>query len=168
MEIKDDTPEVFDVFFRFLYSGKIFTMKDGDLTVSDQGNTDKEWPRLRDCWIMGEKLLSNSFKDAITDALIEKVSTDSKYPLSIHEGIFLESGGQVGMRKLLVDLATWYWTAESISRSNGQGTEFFFQVALAMKKLRPTDLTGKAPFEKEDTCIYHDHGESSACYKTMF
>jgi hypothetical protein len=34
--------------------------------------------------------------------------------------------------------------------------------------LRLLGLRGEVPYKNEDTCIYHDHGNKTPCYRTMF
>ena len=68
----DDSPEYFDIFARFLYDGKIHSTKAGDRAIICR---DEEWLRLAESWILGDKLLSTTFKDAVMDALSQKLIT---------------------------------------------------------------------------------------------
>jgi hypothetical protein len=82
---EDDEPEVFEIFYHFLHTGQIFSDKNSDYAAYDDGSsTDAEWKRLVDCWIMGNKSLSTSFKDATADAFVAKVEAESRVPTSLH------------------------------------------------------------------------------------
>lgn len=168
--LADDDPEAFEVFFQFTYIGKIYTIKDGDYKQSPREDIDKEWSRLQRCWSLGEKLLAPSFKDAITDTLISKLREKDHCPTNMHQPVYTESAGPCGMRKLLVDIAVWKWTNFTMSsrEQDNKSAQFFFDVAIEMNKIKRTGLSGPAPFEKGETYRYHDHGDASACYKTMF
>lgn len=172
VEMPEDDPDIFEVFSQFLYSGgKIYTIQDGDQKRGANGTTrDNEWNRLRDCWILGEKMLSSSFKDATTDALIEKIITTKRRPVAIHHGVYDNSAGARGMKKLLVDVAAWKWTTEAMASQTevSKYPHFFFEVAVAMKQKQDSS-TLLAPFERNTFCHYHDHRDAgSQCYKRMF
>lgn len=170
LHLKEDDPDVFEIFYGFIYRGKIYSTKDGDIT-SDPIK-DHEWDRLIDCWVLGEKLLSTSFKDAITDTMIEKSTASKVSAPRMQAKAYSCSVGPCGLRKLLVDMAAWRWGADSLSTANQQdnNSSFFYEVAVAMKSLLTTGMspTTAAPFEKPHTCTYHDHGTSLLCYKKMF
>jgi hypothetical protein len=46
--------------------------------------------------------------------------------------------------------------------------QFFFDLAVAMNQVKKEGIRGVPPFSKENTCLYHDHGDNSPCYKTVF
>ena len=170
-----DEPEIFSIFCRFLYTGQIFSIKDGDYKMTPvpeapNRHRDAEWGRLPDAWILGEKLLSTSFKDATVDAIIAKVVDRNAWPTAMQEDIYPKSSGSSKIRKLLVDIAAWEWTEDSMSRRE-QGQEwaqFYFDLSTTLIKINREGTKREAPYKGEDTCIYHEHGEEQPCYKTMF
>lgn len=169
--LETDDPEIFEVFRQFLYSGNIFSIKDGDLAESTGGSKkqdDQEWLRLGQCWILGDKLISTSFKDAVTDALIIKMRDSNYHPTQLYRAIYRESAGPCGMRKLMADIAAYEWDQETLSKCDRSSdlAEFFYDVMLA-QKAKEDDEDSVAPVETGNTCDYHDHGDLP-CYKTMF
>ena len=172
MIMEEDASRVFDVFVRFIYLGKLFTMKTGERSESPDGfaGSDQEWARLEKCWVLGEKLLSPSFKDAVTDAAIAKCHESKQWPVDIHQVVYRSSAGPCGMRRLLVDIAVWKWSDCTMSSrpQHVDYMQFFFDVAVAMNQLKHNGVKGAPPFSKVDACFYHDHGDDTPCYKTMF
>ena len=175
--LEDDLAEAFDTFLKFLYSGKIFSIKDGDSTrhPGETYSHDKEWERLAYCWMLGEKLLSSSFKDAITDTIIckmqdTKMQDTRSWPLDLHGTVYQGSAGDRGLRRLLVDVAVWEWSDSNIYDvvKKNNAPQFVGDLAIALSKFRKAGLHGDAPFSKKDTCLYHDHGDATPCYKTTF
>ena len=177
MSLEEDNPESFEIFYNFLYTGQIFSAKEGDYrrspdtSVSPPIHYDSEWSRLYESWSLGQKLLSTTFKDAITDALPLKMVDARNWPLRMHETIYPCSSSTFAIRRLLVDVAIWKWTPEHMECSGVKesSAQFFFDVASAMKKLRVSGDKGDAPFQGQNICFYHEHeAQGMPCYKTMF
>ena len=175
INLVDHDREGFEIFYQFLYTGHIFSSKDGDYQkIKDNPthtHTDTEWSRLRDAWVLGGKLMSTSFKDAIVDALISKINTTNRFPTTLHEDIYPKSTKQSRMRKLLVELTIWSWHPGDLTTRifRVDSAEFFFDLVVAMASIKQTDRQGESPYKGEDTCLYHEHeAEGKVCYKTMF
>ena len=169
----EHSPETFEIFYNFIYTGHIYTSQDGDCAQGQPPaarTIDSEWLRLSQAWILGEKLCSVSFRDSVVDAVIHKIVSGPRYALGIHGMIYPNAPTQRGMKKLCVDVAVWLWSNEGIAtnRKDANQIDFWFDVAVAMNKTKWTGLEGTAPFRAESTCGYHDHGEDGQCYKTMF
>lgn len=62
-------------FIRFAYSGRLYLLAD-----SQTADIDVEWDRLRHCWSVGNMLKSMTFKDAVADAICEKIADTRKFP----------------------------------------------------------------------------------------
>ena len=172
VKMEEDDPEAFEVFNHFVYVGKIFTMKESDLSYDAEKNhsTDHEWDRLMRCWMLGDKLQSTTFKDAITDATtIKKLATRIQL-VGVQAQIYENSAGLCGMRKLVVDFAVWEWDQKTISTylSHTHPAQLLYDLAVALNKARISGIQGSAPFKQANTCYYHDHGDDSPCYKTLF
>lgn len=83
--LPDEDPAHFEIFAGFLYTGQVFSSKDGDFKPANPPATlaaDFEYMRLLQSWVLGEKLLSTSLKDACTDAFIAKISETKAHPMS--------------------------------------------------------------------------------------
>ena len=107
VELRDDDPEDFEVFRQFAYTGRIFTVKDGDRMNLD--DDDPERGRLSDCWELGIRLASPLFKDAIADAMIAKMLASGFHPTDLAQDVYASSPGLCGMRRLIVDIAAYKW-----------------------------------------------------------
>lgn len=91
------------IFVGFLYTGLIYSEKAGDKTAYP----DAEKGRLRDLWALGEKLLAVEFKDAVIDALEERIRSTNACPTDLCKTVYSRSASPSGMRRLYVDIATW-------------------------------------------------------------
>ena len=169
-----DDPDAFEIFFCFIYTGRIFCTWDDDFQVSNKfpgaNGTDVEWQRLQNAWLIGDKLRSTSFKDAIVDAMIPKVMDTGASPVEMHQHLYPKSSAASPIRKLLVDIAICGWSGDTMQtrKQISASTTFFFDVAVAMDKIKVSGRQKEAPYSKENTCSYHEHGEHNPCYKTMF
>lgn len=185
VSLKDTSIEAFAIFHKFLYAGKIYSSKNGDFGGEiDMGPNDTsdskeffayrdlELNRLASCWKLGEELLAVPFKDAITDAMIAKVLEENYSPIDMHHWIYPASSASSRIRKLLVDFAVWGWHKQTMETQAAavkeEWSQFFVDVAVDMHKEKGNTFEGARPYEHEDTCAYHEHGDNQQCYKTMF
>lgn len=75
----DSLPESFEVYRLFLYTGNIYSsydQEDQDDIDNGQAEThgDREWVRLAHVYLLGLNLDDEKFRNAVIDALIEKVT----------------------------------------------------------------------------------------------
>lgn len=174
MRLPECTAENFGIFLNFIHTGKIYSSKDDDYREdeSDQTfSTDIEWQRLADCWVQGETLMSTTFKDAVADALVQKICEDDFWPIELHYQIYSRTSTPNSMSRLLVDIAIWEWNEESAKESrerHAECSEFLGDLAVRMFSLSLKERERPAPFTKHD-CSYHEHGkEDTPCYKKIF
>lgn len=64
------SPAAFRMFLAFLYTGHVHSIFTSD-SPSDGDN--QEWNYLEEAWLLGEHLMSTSFKDAIVDTIVLKL-----------------------------------------------------------------------------------------------
>lgn len=161
----EDDPELFRIFADFVYSGQLDTVRHDD---RDDG-FDDEWKRLGLCWALGEKLLSISFKDAVMDAIVDKIITRRTYPIDLHHTAYSNSSGGNKMRELLVDVAVWCWKKEDFKdqREKAEGSEFFCDVSMRFCEMKGRVKKATRPWI-DAGCQYHEHEGSEQCYKDMF
>ena len=114
-------------------------------------------------------MLSVSFKDAIADTLLAKMRDEARSPIGMHRNIYLKSSASSAIRRLLVDIAVRQWTDEAMSfqKHDASHAEFFFDVVLALHKIKWHGIKGLGPVWQGDVCKYHEHGNDKPCYKTM-
>lgn len=167
MTLEEETPELFEMFARFLYSGKVYSRVEGDSSAA-QGRC-KEWLRIVQAWRLGDKLQSPSFKDAVVDTTCEKMVQDGRYPTKLYRHAYPHTSMDAPLRRLIVDIATWSWHADTFEETafHGSWNQFFRDLALRQHEVGQNGQKGPAPF-KIPSCKYHEHGYDSPCYKTMF
>ena len=133
------------------------------------------WHRLIDSWILGNVLLSGSFRDAVADAMVHTVLT-SNTPFDIHIDLYQNSSDSSPIRKLAVDITVHKWYEEDIADIDTEvkpkvQAEFLRDVAVAFHKVKQLSKAEQAknPIElSEGGCHYHERGADKPCYKTMF
>jgi hypothetical protein len=171
-DLPADSAAVFEDFLSLLYTGKVYSIVRGQERHADGA---EEWVRLGNAWILGEVLLSTSFKDAVVDAMMHKISSDDCMPTFEILPIYRHSPAGSPIRRLMVDIAANHWSehsALSIETDDDPAilATFFQSVTIALMKraLQPKPAKKvKDPLGQLSQCLYHDHGVEP-CYKTMF
>lgn len=167
IRLEEDGAEHFEIFGRFIHRGKIYSQKPGD-RASDLA--DEEWLRLAGCWVLSDKLKSTSFKDAIVDAMCEKLKEDKRYPTELHQVIYPASGQHAAIRRLLIDVAVWDWGNDDVKACDMQEAwnDFFQDYIIRLRELSEVSRKGPKPYS-DAACKYHEHTQAGLhCYKTMF
>lgn len=83
------TPETFELYRMFLYTGEISSHdSDNDQDHVDDGHAavheDREWVRLANAYLLGLKLEDEKSRNAVVDALLEKVVEAVRFhPLAV-------------------------------------------------------------------------------------
>lgn len=161
--------EHFQLFYLWIYAHKIFSAKADDV----QGSVDKEWDRLANAWALGAYLQATDFKDAVTDAIMDKVSQNRRSASqSMHEIIYPKSLANADIRRLIVDIAVSCWNKETLeARSNDPSWADFFRdlsIALVDQRHYGHSHLPKSPWDA-DKCWYHEHRTSNAvCYRSKY
>jgi hypothetical protein len=169
-----DDGNVFKAFFDFLYKGKIYTQpgtEDDTIRVGEDHG--REWKMLQDLWVFGESRMSTSFKDAAVDAMIAKVLTDGELAGERIVTIYYKSTTSSAIRRLLIDFEIWARGPGNLvcftQPTHPSAVEVLHDIAVALDKIKISGRKGRALYESENTCAYHEHvAEKKACYKTMF
>jgi hypothetical protein len=167
--------DAFEDFHSFLYTGKVYTAMEGEENLP---GADWEWTRIENAWILGEVLLSVSFKDVVLDAVLHKMSSSNKTPTAMFFRAYKYSPKGSPIRRLMVDSAVYTWSEDTLSKPQDEVWKsdpatvvpFYQSVAVGLLKwkLQP-EMAKKVgnPTKHEGTCFYHEHGDKP-CYKTMF
>lgn len=90
VSLPEDAPDCFEIFARFLYSMKLYICAE-----SKDSKHDDEWCRLQHCWTLGDKLGSITFKDAISDAICDKIEATNCIPGPHREAFYTVSAFRV-------------------------------------------------------------------------
>lgn len=168
--LKEEDPEVFDVYLNWLYCGTLPVQND---SPGQEGNT--EYVLLAKSYALGEMLQDVNFKDAVLDAIFIKSHSKASdghcwFPVGpvircIYEGTPESSAA----RRLLVDLYTYYgrgkWLTEGANKDD-LPKQFLLDLAIAALSTRDRPPETKAP--KVGTCEYHEHlSDPNSCYKNF-
>ena len=167
VKLPEDDPALFKLFVAFVYTGKIYFQHQPESQPED---TCEEWHICARAWVLGDKYQATSFKDAIVDALLEKIEAEDKVPIGMHRVIYANTATASPMRKILVDIAVYEWhdgRVEDLTRSEAWN-DFFTDLAVKLHSLRHAAL-GTAPYKSGSGCLYHEHeAAGKPCYKKMF
>lgn len=111
IKLPEEDANLFAIFADFIYSGCVRSMRDDDKRNETK---DSEWRRLGRCWILADKLMSDSLKDAVVDTIAEKIGRENMAPIGMHTNIYPIAVGSSGIKRLLVDIATWGWEQDTL------------------------------------------------------
>jgi hypothetical protein len=171
-DLPGNSATAFEDFHSFLYTGKVYSAIEGEV---NRPNADGEWGRLVGAWILGEVLLSGSFKDAVSDAILDKLNTGLYYPTSLFCSAYKYGSANSAFRRLMVDIAVYHWDDDTMSKLHTERDQaailpFYQSIAVALLQWKQQPEIAKSadsPTKLEGTCFYHEHGDKP-CYKTMF
>jgi hypothetical protein len=92
------------------------------------------------------------------DKVISMIRDHGKVPTALHRDIYKGRAFRSGMRCLLIDIAAYSWSSETLADQPGdpECAEFFRDVGVAaMKRMNDAAI---APYSRKDVgCHYHDH-----------
>lgn len=97
IKLPEDDPEVFSVYQQWLYDGLVHTSS-GTIFPT---KTDDEYEALVKAYILGEKLMDPDFKDAITDAIVDKFRCLRRFDTGLTTLVFNETPSGSPLRRLL-------------------------------------------------------------------
>lgn len=171
VSLAEESAELFAIFETFVYTGKVSITRADDVYIDAEGDEcDREFSRLEQAWILGERLQAGAFKDAIVDCLIYKVRLSDIVPIVLAKGVYAKSSCRSPMKDLLVEMAIWEWDERAVAIAAREDTDrdFFVDMATRQAQLNDEGRQRPAPFSVGCTCRYHEHGDDEPCYKTMF
>ncbi|PNP41617.1 hypothetical protein TGAMA5MH_06546 [Trichoderma gamsii] len=170
VNLKEEDPEVFEIYLHWLYFEKFPVQND---SPGLEGNT--EYVQLAKAYVLGEMLQDVNFRDAVLDAILVKSRSKASdgqnwFPVGpairyIYEGTPESSAA----RRLLVDLYTYHGYADWLTQwanKDDLPKQFLLDLAIATLAKRPHP---SAPLAlKAGTCDYHEHlPDSNSCYLNL-
>ncbi|KAK4952681.1 hypothetical protein LTR10_009487 [Elasticomyces elasticus] len=167
VSLPEDHAKYFEIFFHFLNSGRVFSDRDD---YNTETKVDYEWFQLINCWALGHKLLSTSFRDAVLDAITTKMMDDNRWCLDLYRESFKKSTPSPKFRCLLADIVVYMYTDEDWKDCEDivKFPEHLLDVAKAFDKIKVSGRSATAPWTNND-CTYHEHvADGTPCYKTLF
>lgn len=162
IHLPDDKVKIFTIYHMWLYFGYIFTRsKDEEKNASSTSST-AEWELLFDSYIFGMKIHDSNFKDALMDAIINKMNTIDKFPEKVQQ-VYQNTPQNSPARRLLVEVCLYY-DSEAFIQTAAGNAEYLQDVALAFMNAKKTKRDFTCP--AEGSCEYHEHAEGEEnCYK---
>lgn len=162
IHLPDDKVKIFTIYHMWLYFGYIFTRSEDEGKNASSTSSTAEWGLLFDSYIFGKKIQDSNFKDALMDAIINKMNTINEFPDRVQQ-VYQNTPQNSPARRLLVEACLCYDSEAFIQKAAGNA-EYLQDVALAFmsaKKLK-RDFT----YPAEESCEYHEHAEGEEnCYK---
>jgi len=159
--------DAFMEFHSFLYTGKVYSIAEEE---SSKHKYKGEWARLESCWLLGNALLSTSFKDAVVDSILHRMVSTKSSPVGMCFSLHRHSLAGSPIRRLMIDIAVEDFSERYLAEKCSDVDMSFFQdlsVSLLKWKRQPRTARSDDPRRKEGSCFYHEHGDKP-CYKKMF
>lgn len=162
--LPDDKADVVALYIQWVYGGKIFSRQ----PPSEAPSTGRELDLLVDCYIFGEKVQDDNFKDAVLDALLACIDTKDEegsrwFPTGHSVQRAYEQTPQGSpLRKLLVDMYNQSGRSDWIKEDNS--VEFLADLAREMFDTRSRPLGTNLTDWNADSCMYHHHSTEEQCY----
>jgi hypothetical protein len=161
--------EAFNVWIKWLYTGRIFLIQHRVATEINGTTTHKHtWSCWGLAYDMGDFLQDSDFKDAVIDGIIEKMILYNEYPFSLAQWIYTKSPITSAHRKLAVDTFVNCWPRSEWSQTMVHPAGFFADVVKTVGVTLEDGVRIQRPgdyFNLNDTCKYHAHGSEKLCYR---
>jgi hypothetical protein len=161
--------EAFNIWTKWLYTGRVYLTKEGDRSKEGYVLTNREWIRWSACYALSDFLQDPNFADACIDASIEFMRTFNRCPSNLALWIYNSTQKTSAHRKLAIDAFINCWNREhwkdEINHPPGFLSDTVKQISPRLQRGLPTQ-TPNVFFDANDTCKYHDHGPEKPCYKT--
>lgn len=127
------------------------------------------WHCLAQAYALGSYLQAGDFNDAVTDAVVQLMRScrvKQQCTHTIHTIIYPNSKPGSGVRRLLVDIASYDWLTSHLQslKTAPEWSDFFLELSVALHIKQSEGLT-RPPYVEGTTCIYHDHGSERPCYR---
>ena len=162
IHLPDDKATIFTIYHMWLYFGYIFTRSEDEEKNASSTSSTAEWGLLFDSYIFGKKIQDSNFKDALMDAIINKINTINEFPDRVQQ-VYQNTPQNSPARRLLVE-ACLYYDSEAFTQMAAGNAEYLQDVALAFMNAKKTKRDFTCP--AEESCEYHEHAEGEEnCYK---
>jgi hypothetical protein len=167
VKLPETEVEIFEIYVKWLYTGRVFLAKEGDVISSGKGSN--EWPRWYFCYALGDFLQDCDFKDACIDTCIEAMCDMAKIPTGLSKWIYPYSTPTSAHRRFVVDTFVNCRNRATWTDDVYNPAEFLTDVVKPIGPKLKLGLECEPVDEYLDpnyTCKYHDHGPEKPCYKT--
>lgn len=193
VRLEEEDPGLLQVFASFLYRRRIYTRpKSSQANKAPHGTTrgtkvdalvevgkspndtidDPEWDQLIECWMLGDRLMSQAFQDASIDAMVEKISETGNIPMHLHLRAYATNTRSDALKRLAVDIAAFQHKPADIRETAEESPgawQFLHDLAVRQSdrlQSRASPDWRNGPWETEP-CRYHEHVRGE-CYRLEF
>ena len=158
VHLPEDDVEVFQAFYYWLYTRKLFDLHAGRAYVSKTDTTNIEWMLICKIFVFGDARGIPGLKNAAIDLIIAKFVQTWAFPIETVRFVF-DNTQESSLRKLLVDMALESGDLDQMRQHRGYFTkDFLVDMVVAMQKSNcVASVTSKEKWAARNLCIYHDH-----------
>jgi hypothetical protein len=131
--------------------------------VDFEPGTMDEYELLVHAYILGEQFPDVGFKDCITDAIVDKLSQQTRFSLRLTDEVFDNTPSHSPLRRLWMDIYYWTGSVEWLDEDTvGQpiSPEFMAEFSRFQMRLRKS----QSPCPIMIPCNYHQH-EAGKCHR---
>jgi len=159
VHLPEDDIEVFQAFYYWLYTRKLFDLHSGRAYLSKTDTTNIEWMLICKIFVFGDARGIPELKNAAVDFIIAKFIQTWAFPIEIVRFVFDNTQESSPLRKLLVDMALESGDLDQMRQYRGYFTKDFLvdMVVTMQKSNRVASVTSKEQWAARNLCIYHDH-----------
>lgn len=172
VDLRDQSPELFNLYVQYLYSDKIFTTT--NCTDQDELSSVDDDP-LAGLYVFGESVNDATFQNAVIDVIVQTSRQPTKNNLNLYPSLpsinTIYNGPPTNSpaRRLMVDF--WVcWGAQKWLQDELEpdqiNHEFLYDLSgtLLGKRRRPEENDQDyAELSVGRPCKYHNHGEDQPC-----
>ncbi|KEQ58550.1 uncharacterized protein M437DRAFT_59014 [Aureobasidium melanogenum CBS 110374] len=156
-ELEEEDPATFSIFEQWVYKDRLFINR-------TTGDDDQEWDCLPRLYTLGERLDAPKFKDAVINAIIEKVNESKVIPDTWASYVYQNTVSACALRRLIVDFHVFAQKGRLLKRGACPDAEepeeqFLWDVVVRMGEVGQQVFGEKADMPWVDACVYHEHGE---------
>lgn len=155
INLPEDDPDVFAVYQQWLYGGLIHTCCDTSFSC-----TDDEYEALAKAYILGEKLMDDDFKDAIADAIVDKLRSLRRFDTGLTTLVFNNTPSGSPLRRLWMDAYYHFGSSEWLD-VDCVGSPINAEFMVEFSRYQMQCRTGFGSFGPDAmflSCTYHEHG----------
>lgn len=159
VHLPEDDVEVFQAFYYWLYTRKLFDLHAGRAYASKTDTTNIEWMLICKIFVFGDARGIPGLKNAAVDLTVAKFVQMWAFPIETVRFVFDNTQESSPLRKLLVDMALESGDLDQMRQYRGYFTKDFLvdMVVTTQKSNRVASVTSKEQWAARNLCIYHDH-----------
>jgi len=161
VKLPEHTPEAFEIYLRWVYAHRILQPS----PIVSLDNILVNVHNLSRAYVLGDVLLDPDFKDAIIDALSILCAANTWIPFN--EAKYLYENTQKGalIQLWIVRRSKQNEDVLTTSMHEENSRKYLTVDFLCDIRELSDEWISLAP---NDTCVYHEHGESKLCYKIKY